>query len=78
MSRLNRLETSKNCAHSGAGVKNYRDGYLKSECLIDTDCYFICLGVNDLSSSNKVEVGTPNDIKENYEENATTFYGDYD
>lgn len=43
---------------------------------IDTYCYMIAIGVNDARQNNPI--GTINDIAENYENNADTFYGNYD
>lgn len=43
---------------------------------IDTYCYMIAIGANDARQNNPI--GTINDIAENYENNADTFYGNYD
>lgn len=43
---------------------------------IDTYCYILAIGVNDARQSNVI--GTESDIVENPENNADTFYGNYD
>lgn len=75
MNRLNK--EGNNQAYSGSSTKTWRNTHI-SNVLGPTDCYVICLGINDLGSANQVDVGTNDDIKTNYEDNPNTFYGNYD
>lgn len=75
---------------TGAKVYNYSKGGMSAKTYMQefgeergfwnvdkyTSAYIIALGVNDLICA-KQEIGTIDDIKENYEENADTFAGWY-
>lgn len=67
------------CASGGADVKLYQE---RLNCLPKIlaedpkELYFICLGIND-SSSYVDKRGTIEDVKENYNDNPDTFYGNY-
>ena len=74
-SRLNR--TMNNLAVGGSTAKLWRDRWLtEMQADVTTDCYFVGIGVNDLRQ--KLNVGTVADIKSNYQQNADSFYGNYD
>lgn len=66
-------------ASSGADTKSYQT---RAECLpqilTDTpkELYLFALGINDRDNQN-IELGTLSDIKEDYAQNADTFYGNY-
>ena len=75
MNRLNK--DGNNQAVSGSTTLSWRtEGYLE-KVKDKTDCYFIALGVNDISRGG-VDLGTSDDIKLDFNENPNTFYGNYD
>lgn len=70
---------------SGATSKSWLEGYKGSTAHIECfdgnhkcDAYIIGLGGNDGSKNNYVPVGSLDDIKENYNDNPNTFYGNMD
>ncbi len=64
-----------NNALGGTKAKEWRETFAETV-NFKTDCYIVALGANDHRYG--LPVGTPSDIKENYEENADSFYGNYD
>ena len=74
-SRLDR--TLNNLAVGGSTAKLWRENYISSAENIETDCYFVGIGVNDLRTG--LTVGTSADINTgDYTQNSDSFYGNYD
>lgn len=66
---------------SGATSKSWLESTEASDCYsgnYNCDAYIISLGGNDGSKNYNVPVGSLDDIKENYNDNPNTFYGNMD
>lgn len=64
-----------NLAVGGSTAKQWRESLLTSA-NIDTDCYLIGIGVND--HRNSLTIGSSADIATDFNNNADSFYGNYD
>ncbi len=71
--RIGRIFT--NLAVGNTTTEDWRTNYI-SGANIDTNAYIVGLGVNDHRQS--VIIGTASDIATNFEDNANSFYGNYD
>ena len=77
--KINRTLT--NIARGGSSARDWRYGNVSADVNIEyadvnTYCYFVALGVNDLR--NALTVGTSADIKTDKANNTDSFYGNYD
>lgn len=67
--------TFTNIAIGGTTAKDWRNTHI-STADIETDCYLIGMGVNDLRQG--LAIGTSADIATNFTDNANSYYGNFD
>lgn len=68
--------TFNNIAQGGTTAKQWRESLFAENDNTTCDCYLIGIGVND--ERQNLPVGTSSDIKTSYDDNADSFYGNYD